>query len=413
MRTSVINVVSRILLVCGVLSLIIGAGDVTGKLNSSSQTNALLGFDSSYIGDWKMSIYGNSNYATLTTAVEGGNYYSKFTCTAYNDPDGWVAQVYWFDSLEVGKTYTVSFGYRSTTLCNAQFISDDASLQEVQHVFTSCPTSANWVHKSFNVTVQQATFYRLSFNLYTKGEFDLDEVNFKLDVAPTPTPTASIIPIPTTKPTSTATSTYTGENYAPMFQFGTSQSDGCTWGDYDVTGTVHYGASNNPQICFRDDSVTYNGHSSIRLTAPNNYNPYREVNNDWIAVHPNDHVVFTCLVKTASGTGNAGIIGFDAYGSSSRILEVHTCTPQTAIWNMKNGVPVQGGISTYIPYSSDWTRLTLDVVIPSTTYSYNDFSQSIPTQQISGIIPWVGGGWNGQSSYPNIWFVDAELFINL
>jgi hypothetical protein len=197
-------------------------------------------------------------------------------------------------------------------------------------------------------------------------------------------------------------------NLAPMFQGGT-----CRWGQYDDCGFIAYGSTNpSNQIGFKDNSVLHNGHSSIRVEAPNSANLYREINFDWIAVKPGDHVVFRCWIKTASGTGNAAIIGFDVYGSSNRILEIHPCSPQSAIWNIVNDVPVQGGTPTYIPYGSDWTLLTFDVTIPSTHYTHDDFRNTIPSQQIAGFIPWVGGIWNGRSSYPNVWFADAELYIN-
>ena len=199
-------------------------------------------------------------------------------------------------------------------------------------------------------------------------------------------------------------------NLAPIFQNGTSASD-CSWGDYDGTN-VYYGTHTNPQICFRDDAVTHSSHSSIRLEAPNAYNLYREVNFNYIAVSPGDVVRFGVWIKTAAGTGDAGIIGFDVYGDVSRILEVHSCTPQADIWNIVDGVPTQGGTNLYVSYGSDWTWLQFEVTIPSTTYTYSDYGTPISPQQISGIIPWMGGVWNGRASYPNIWFADAELYVN-
>jgi hypothetical protein len=198
------------------------------------------------------------------------------------------------------------------------------------------------------------------------------------------------------------------QNLAPMFQGGT-----CRWGQFDDYGFIAYGSTNpSNQIGFKDDLVLHNGHSSIRVEAPNSFDLYREIDSDWITVKPGDHVVFRCWVKTASETGNAAIIGFDVYGTSNRILEIHPCTPQSAIWNIVNTVPLQGGTPTYIPYGSDWSLLTMDVVIPSTFYTHDDFGNSISSQQIAGFIPWVGGVWNGRSSYPNVWFADAELYIN-
>jgi hypothetical protein len=148
------------------------------------------------------------------------------------------------------------------------------------------------------------------------------------------------------------------------------------------------------------------------MEAPNAYNLNREINHLWRSVKPGDVVTFGCYIKTAAGTGNAGIIGFDVYGPTSRILEIHPCTPQTSIWNIVNGVPTQGGTVTYVPYGSDWTLLEFTVTIPTTVYSYNDFGEAITPQQIAGLIPWLGGVWNGRDSYPNIWHADAYFYIN-
>lgn len=202
-------------------------------------------------------------------------------------------------------------------------------------------------------------------------------------------------------------------NLAPIFQDGTGVGDGCTWGDYDGTN-VYYGTHEDEQICFRDDVVTHSGHSSIRLEAPNEFNLYREVNNLWRTVHPGDRVIFRCYIKTDAGSGNAGIIGFDVYGPTHRILEIHPADPQTGIWYMEDGIPKQneGSTPVYVEYGSDWALLTLDVTIPSTYYSFNDFEEAIPTQQIAGVIPWLGGVWNGRESYPDIWFADAEMYVN-
>jgi hypothetical protein len=201
-------------------------------------------------------------------------------------------------------------------------------------------------------------------------------------------------------------------NLAPMFQGGTGVDDGCEWGQYDGTNLYYGDLVPEHQICFRDDAVKYGAYSSVRLEAPNEFNPYREVNNKWFAVRPGDVVFFRAIVKTDAGEGNAAIIGFDVYGPTSRILEVHKCTPQTAIWNLVDGVPTQGGTANYVEYGTDWTILEFYVTIPSTVYSFDDFGNPITPQQITGLIPWVGGVWNGRESYPDVWFANAELFVN-
>ena len=215
----------------------------------------------------------------------------------------------------------------------------------------------------------------------------------------------------TTSPTPTPTIYPTSNNLAPMFQVGMGKYDGCTWGDYHITGQVHYGLPKNPQICFRDDTVTHNGHSSIRLEQQNEYNKWREVDNLYMSVRPGDKIVFKCWIKTnslTSGSGLGAIIGFDFGGNGIRFAEAHPANPQSAIWNTHPQVtkPI------YVPYGSDWTLLTLDVVIPNTAYTRDWDGALISPTQIDYIIPWVGASWNSQTNYPTVWFADAELYIN-
>lgn len=261
-------------------------------------------------------------------------------------------------------------------------------------------------------------FVILAFGIFSSAEPQVvDPI-----VSPTPTPTpyhgggggggsTDPTPTPTTAPT------VTGTNLAPMFQYGTGQNDGCKWGDYHLYGDVYYGAITNPQLCHRDDTVlSPSGHSSIRVDGPPTvYNGAREVNQQWNRVYAGDRVVFKMWVKTNPSTiGPGAIIGFDCFGAYDRILEVTKRVPdQTAIWNVVNGVPTQGGTAVYVPYGSDWTQITIDVTIPDYTYTYADGGGLLPhgAQQIVGIAPWVTGSWNyGETA--SVWFADAELYIN-
>ena len=206
-------------------------------------------------------------------------------------------------------------------------------------------------------------------------------------------------------------STSNAANLAPMFQGGT-----CYWGEYNLYNKIYYSNHNQAdQIAFKDDNVLHDGHSSIRLEQQNNVNKYREVNFKWISVSPGQHILMKVWIKTnalTEGSGRGAIVGYDVYSKTHRILEVHPCTPQTAIWNIVNEIPVQGGVPNYIPYGSNWTQIIFDIIIPSNYYTHDDFGNSIPSQQISGIIPWLGATWNGQSNYPTVWFADSELCIN-
>lgn len=188
-------------------------------------------------------------------------------------------------------------------------------------------------------------------------------------------------------------------NLAPMFQGGTGLWDGCRWGDYNLNGQVYYGNSNNPQICFRDDWVTHNCHSSIRIEKQNEFNKVREVNGPSISVHEGDIIYFSCWVKTdalRSGSGAGAIIGFDVYSTGiGRVGEIQTRSSQFSAWNSEGEI-------VYVPYGSDWTKLILNTTVPNSYLGYT----------VDSIIPWIGGSWNCQTDYPTVYFADAELYVN-
>lgn len=188
------------------------------------------------------------------------------------------------------------------------------------------------------------------------------------------------------------------------------------WGDYHLYGDVYYGALTNPQITHADFSVLHNGHPSVRIDGPAiPANPAREVNNVYQSVAVNDRVYFECYIKTnPSPIGAGGIIGFDVYGTlGDRILEVHPCTPQTAIWNIVNGIPVQGGTVIYVPYGRDWTLLSFGVTIPTTLYTHDDWGNPLSrgAQQIGNMVPWLTAS-KAQGESASVWFADALLQRN-
>ena len=223
-----------------------------------------------------------------------------------------------------------------------------------------------------------------------------------------PTTTTTVTPTPT--PTPKATISPFLPNLAPILD---------KWGDYNIFGDVCFGNPKiYPQITHADFSVTHNGNPSVRIDGPGAWpNGAREVNHGWITVKPGDHIVFKCWIKTnPSSIGDGGTIAFDCYGPNERIMEVHPRTIQTEIWNggsQPTGWSGMAGSVIYIPYGRDWTKITIDVNIPYTTFTHNDWQQplSYGPQQIAGILPILAASWNhGESA--SVWFADAELYIN-
>lgn len=195
----------------------------------------------------------------------------------------------------------------------------------------------------------------------------------------------AIVPIATPSPSPTPSPTPNSNNLANQIS---------TW-------QILFGAT-------VDYSVTFNGQPTMR------FNPGScEVDANWYATKPGDHIVFKCMIKSASGSGRGGIIGFDVYGNhpgvnnpGGRLWEVSNCasgndndsfnSPKT--WSYQ-----------YVPSGSDWTQMTIDVTIPSTVFSKTDYGESITPSQISGFIPWLGPM---DSVSANIWFAQPELYVN-
>ena len=208
-------------------------------------------------------------------------------------------------------------------------------------------------------------------------------------------------------------------NLAPMI---------VNWGGYIANGgVVKYG--DDPQLCFVDANVKHNGHWSIRIngiTEPWATNKGREVNEKWITTHPGSRVYISCWVKTGDlpyselPDGEGAILGFDFYGGYGRISECHPRTIQSENWRVDaNNVGLAGdkmeGATIYVPYGSDWTLLTLDVIIPATFFAGETGGALFPEPvQIDGIIPWVGGSHNPANRNENapIWFADCELYVD-
>lgn len=278
--------------------------------------------------------------------------------------------------------------------------------------YASGSTSQSWYTQSsygnfpstYTVYGQENTVYSIYATLTSKAS------STTTSPTPTPSPSTTTSPIPTPSPTPVPTSITSSKNWAPILG---------KWGDYHIFGDVCFGDPKTyPQITHADYTTTHNGNPSIRVDGPGIWcNPTREVNHAWVSVKPGDRIIFTCYIKTAySSVGTGGTIGFDCYGPKERILEVHPRTIQTEIWNggsRPTGWSGMAGSVIWIPYGSGWTKITLDVTIPYTTYTHNDWQQPLTygPQQIAGIMPMLCSSWNkGESA--SIWYADAELYIN-
>ena len=183
----------------------------------------------------------------------------------------------------------------------------------------------------------------------------------------------------------------------------------CRWGDYNLYGDVYYHLE-QPQCTHRDTSVLHNGNATIRIDAATPVNGAREVDNYAIYVNPRDRVIFRSWIKTNFDVGHGGIIGFDAWGSlGDPICEVHPSNEN--VW-----IPDPLGYdpnAIYVPYASDWTLLTCDVIIPNTYYTTNRWGDACSPQQVFELRPWICMSWNPPSeNQASGWFADAEFLVN-
>jgi hypothetical protein len=130
---------------------------------------------------WVLSKLGGGNSGTLDVVSPGYNdsIAAQLTCIAYPTTNGTVAMTYWFDSLSIGQTYTCSFYYKSDVSFMAYFFSADEEWSSVYSTNTECEASSSWKLASFEIgPIQSTTYYWLSFNLYSIGELQIDNVAF-------------------------------------------------------------------------------------------------------------------------------------------------------------------------------------------------------------------------------------------
>jgi hypothetical protein len=196
------------------------------------------------------------------------------------------------------------------------------------------------------------------------------------------------------------------DNLAPMFQGGI-----CEWGRYNYYGFFYPDQGvEYSYLAVRDSDMKFNGHDSIRVDGqgiPNSIYNRPEIDHPWIVACPGDRIIYRCWIKTAASTiGNGAILGMDVYGPSGKLWEVHVHDPEYGLFQQP-----QIGHPIYVPYGRNWTLQTLDFLVPDTYFSETEDGVSVPPQQISGFIPFLGCSWN-QGETASIWFADAEIFVS-
>lgn len=189
------------------------------------------------------------------------------------------------------------------------------------------------------------------------------------------------------------------------------------WGDYSVFGRIKY--NGDPQVIHLDPNMLHNGNPSIRVDGHQDgvdQNIYREVDGRGLSVKPGDRVVFKAWIKTGVRSGGNGLhpggaIGFDLYGPSGRLWEIHPGGDYSKFeydpaWQWQDGYE-------YVPYDRDWTLMILEFTVPDKVFTTQDNGAPVSPCQANAIIPLMGMYSNQDKLEKGPgWFADAELYIN-
>jgi hypothetical protein len=188
-------------------------------------------------------------------------------------------------------------------------------------------------------------------------------------------------------------------------------------GDWNITGNG---------VAPTDATSYHNFPPSIKITSGDSgtENNLKEHSNNYVNVSAGDTVVVGGWLKvgaTVDDYGYGSLVGFDFYGPSNRIMEVH---PRSAPWVFSaNPGGGQAGQACHVPYGSDYTYVEETVVVPNITFTHNDYGEALPggPQQICGLIPWASMSWRilngdpapaGLNAPADSWFSDLFIYVN-
>jgi hypothetical protein len=167
---------------------------------------------------------------------------------------------------------------------------------------------------------------------------------------------------------------------------------------------------------YYDKTTTHNGAPTWRVQPGNNYGP----DHRGITVHPGQHIVMTCWVKTTGTTPitNTGArIGLDYYTANGAKRINGMASPQEAAAGIGYPFKSINEDAYYVHWGkTTWTQLRWDFIVPSTAKADGWVSGGVPYGQYATpdtIVPWCQiFGQNGYSSTYTSWFSDFQFYIN-
>jgi len=133
------------------------------------------------IEPWTIMKLGSGNSGSLAVVSPGYNdsYAAQLTCTAFPDTQGAIGLHYWFDTSLSGQAYTCTFYYKSDVDFMAYFFSADKSWTNTYSAGIECSASNSWKAMTLQIdTLEPATYNWLSFDLYSVGQLQIDNVCF-------------------------------------------------------------------------------------------------------------------------------------------------------------------------------------------------------------------------------------------
>jgi len=183
------------------------------------------------------------------------------------------------------------------------------------------------------------------------------------------------------------------------------------WGDYK--GNIVW-MSGKPQLCFLDNNIVRTaGKPSIRLEPNFNGcpNSARECDGAWFSIKPGDHIVAKCWMRVLTGPSTYGYpycgarigIDFDGYDGDGKYVILDAAQ----FWSDYYGGDFSKG---YVQDSNGgaWQQRIIDIVVPATVGDTLN-RPCVPDT----MVLWVQGApWIINPTASNVWFADAELYIN-
>jgi hypothetical protein len=211
----------------------------------------------------------------------------------------------------------------------------------------------------------------------------------------------------------TVKANYSGTNLASI-------PDGWT---YSITGQLGIGCLQNPCV-FLDNSVLFNGQSTVRIDASLATNNDPETDGSFYSISAGDHVVFSAYIKVTSNSVPEPVcfgaaIGVDFYGTGpngyGRICGVSS--PSGLGWTVEAGYPSDNSANT-VPYgTSQWTYVSMDFIVPTqyqcdgfyTSYGANESTGTLVAPQM--VVPWLFI-YTSPGETAKAWFADTQFYVN-